>query len=878
MAKLASRYDFSQIEYNCKTRWKGKQMYKFSPQCKDIFSIDTPPPTISGSLHIGHVFSYCHTDFIARYQRMRGKNVFYSLGFDNNGLPTERLVEKSCKIKASRSDRAEFVALCEGISAERVEEFKDLFDSIGLSIDWDFSYQTNSEDCKRLSQESFLYLYKKGLLYRKKMPILWDVIDQTAIAQAEVEEKEFDSKMNYVIFLCEDNGDVSIGSDIHGKCEVATKTSDRTSGDVSAVVGNPDDNGLAADRVCKHDFTGANSLEQGSSSVLSSCTNLRKLEVGTTRPELLPACVALLYNPSDERYKNLEGKYAITPIFNKRVPIIPDPDVIVEKGTGLVMCCTFGDEMDIKWWQKYDLPLLEVIDRYGRIDLLGGKKVEDAREYILEKLREKGLLTRQEAITHRVKCAERSGGKLEIISTYQWYIEILKHKEELKNRVQEIDWLPEKMRIKIEQWIDGLKWDWCISRQRYLGVRVPVYYEKETGGILLPELSELPVESDVIFRDGKTYIQDKDVLDTWATSSLSPQINYSLLTKSMCDSRGAKQMDPDPVTGISSDLLDEERLQFQPMSLRPQAHEIIRTWAFYTILRSFLEYQTVPWRRVMVSGWCLASDKSKMSKSKGNTVDPVKLIAEHGADVVRYWSASAGLGCDTCFSENVLLIGKKLVNKIWSAARFIEQFLVSDPELLKVDYVTDLWILSRLSEVVKGAELALENCDYFYAKALIERFFLHEYCDNYLELVKSRAYNDVPGRESVLHTLSISLAVILKLFAPFLPYVTDEIYSALFPDTVSLHGGFTWPDEISLARKITFSGNDFIKILAKVREFKSEHSISMKKEISLVEIKTAAVEMLEAEYDIKAATNSARIVWEIEDDVPNGLVEVKLFL
>ncbi|KYH12918.1 valine--tRNA ligase [Neorickettsia sp. 179522] len=876
MAKLANRYNFSQIECDCKTRWKEKQIYKFSPQCKDIFSIDTPPPTISGSLHIGHVFSYCHTDFIARYQRMRGKNVFYSLGFDNNGLPTERLVEKSCKVKAYKSDRTEFIGLCETISVEKIKEFKELFDSIGLSIDWDFSYQTNSEDCKRLSQESFLYLYGKGLLYRKKMPILWDVIDQTAIAQAEVEEKEFDSKMNYILFLCEENGDVNIESDIHSKCEVAIKTSEKTSGNVSAVVGNPDDNALEVNEACKGDFTRANSHEQRCSSMLSSCTNSRKLEVGTTRPELLPACVALLYNPSDERYKNLEGKYAITPIFNKRVPIIPDPDVIVEKGTGLVMCCTFGDEMDIKWWQKYDLPLVEVIDRYGRIDLLDGKKVEDAREYVLEKLMEEGLLTRQEDITHRVKCAERSGGKLEIISTYQWYIEILKHKEELKNKVQEIDWLPEKMRIKIEQWIEGLKWDWCISRQRYLGVRVPVYYEKETGSILLPEFSELPVESDVIFRDGKTYIQDKDVLDTWATSSLSPQINYSLLMKSMRNSRGVNQMNTVPVTEVCSTLLDEKRPQFHPMSLRPQAHEIIRTWAFYTILRSFLEYRTVPWRRVMVSGWCLASDKSKMSKSKGNALDPVKLIAEHGADVVRYWSASAGLGCDTCFSENVFLIGKKLVNKIWSAARFIEQFLVSDPELFKVSYVTDLWILSRLSEVVKGVELALESCDYFHAKALIERFFLHEYCDNYLELVKSRAYNDVLGRESVLHALSISLAVILKLFAPFLPYVTDAIYSTLFPGAVSLHSGFTWPDEISLGRKITFAGSDFIKILAKVREFKSEHSISMKKEVSLVEIKTAAVEMMEAEYDIKAATNSARIAWII-DDVPNGL-EVKIFL
>ncbi|AHX11517.1 valine--tRNA ligase [Neorickettsia helminthoeca str. Oregon] len=779
MGKLVERYNFAQIAEKCREKWKHSGVYDFSKDGDDIFSIDTPPPTISGSLHIGHVFSYCHTDFIARYQRMRGKNVFYSAGFDNNGLPTERLVEKTHKIRIRATEQHEFIRLCDAISEQKILEFKSLFDSIALSLDWSFSYQTNSEACRRLSQKSFLNLYKKGLIYRKKMPVLWDVIDQTAIAQAEVEEKEFESQMNYIIFSSEDG---------------------------------------------------------------------RKLEVATTRPELLPGCVALLCNPSDERYRCLNGKYAFTPLFDVKIPIICDESVLVEKGTGLVMCCTFGDEMDIKWWQQYDLPLREVVDRYGKIDALGQRKVEDARKYILECLDSKGLLKRQEKITHNVKCAERSGGKLEIISTYQWYIRVLDYKEELKVKVKEIDWIPEKMRIKIEQWIDGIKWDWCISRQRYLGVRVPVYYDEETEEILLPEEVDLPINGDPILRNGRRYRQDTDVLDTWATSSLTPQINHDSIAVA----------------------------PFRRMSLRPQAHEIIRTWAFYTILRSFLEYQKTPWERIMISGWCLASDKSKMSKSKGNTIDPVQLISDHGADIVRYWSASAGLGCDTCFSDNVFLVGKKLMNKIWNASRFIEQFFIPEIDINSITYPTDIWIISRLAEVIEVMENAFDQCDYSHAKSTLERFFMHEYCDNYLELVKSRAYNSVDGNISAIHALSISLSVLLKLFAPFFPYITEEIYSTLFPADISVHSRGMWPEEINIKPKLICPGSEFIHILSKVREFKSEHSISMKKEISLLEITTSFKDLVAAEYDLKMATNSLNVTWRILESAHETSVAMSL--
>lgn len=742
--------------------------YRFSPEEKgNIFSIDTPPPTISGSLHIGHVFSYCHTDFIARYQRMKGKNVFYPCGFDNNGLPTERLVEKTYKISANKTDRAEFLKLCEEISEQKMGEFRELFNRLELSVNWNLQYSTNDERCRAISQKSFVDLCSRGLIYRKLTPTFWDIVDQTAIAQAEVEEKEFESYMNYILFQTEDGENITIA---------------------------------------------------------------------TTRPELLPSCVAIFFNPEDERYKYLNGKNVIVPVSGNTVKIIPDDDVEISKGTGLVMCCTFGDEMDIKWAQKHNLDVIESIDRYGKIKFFDNKKVEEARKFVIEKLKSEGLLTKQDKIQHHVKCAERSGAKLEIIPTHQWYIKILDYKEELLEQARKITWLPHKMRIRIEQWIEGIKWDWCISRQRYLGVPIPVWYEKGTGKIIVAE--NLPVDPKISPPPGyeiDEVIPEMSVLDTWATSSLTPQINNL--------------------------MIDDE---FKPMDLRPQAHEIIRTWAFYTILRTFFGEKEIPWRNIMISGWCLAEDKTKMSKSKGNTIDPIRLLDQYGTDVVRYWAASASLGADTYFSENVFLIGKKLINKIRNSAKLIEQFVVKDANQAQITYPTDIWLLTELSSLIKEVESYFDNYDYSTAKNLVEKFFLQTYCDNYLELVKTRAYQNIPGHDSAIHALSLSLNIILKFFAPFFPCITEEIYFNLFGNDNLIHDRGSWPNN-NLKVNTKIPGNELVLVLERVREFKSSKNLSIKSQIDSMKIMTSKLGLKDMEDDIKNTCNVSNLLWEFTD-------------
>jgi valyl-tRNA synthetase len=781
------RYNFSETEKSYKTKWQDLDIYKFSAEDQNIFSIDTPPPTISGSLHIGHVFSYCQTDFIARYQRMIGKNVFYPCGFDNNGLPTERLVEKTYKVNANRTEKKEFLDLCEKISNEKISEFKDLFQRLGFSFDWNLQYSTNDERCHSISQKSFLDLYSKGLIYKKLTPTFWDTVDQTAIAQAEVEEKEFESFMNYIFFQTEDGENIIIA---------------------------------------------------------------------TTRPELLPSCVAIFFNPEDGRYQHLKGKRAIVPIFNHGVMIIPDEDVDIEKGTGLVMCCTFGDEMDVKWVQKHKLEVVNSIDKYGKMEIFQNKKVEEAREFIIEKLKTEELLKNQDKIQHNVKCAERSGAKLEIIPTYQWYIRTLEYKEELLKQAKKINWFPQKMRIRIEQWIDGIKWDWCISRQRYLGVPIPVWYDQNTGKIIIAKNENIPVDPKMTSPLGynkENIIPETSVLDTWATSALSPQINNVLIN---------------------------QKDEFKSMNLRPQAHEIIRTWAFYTILRTFLSDKQIPWHNIMISGWCLAEDKTKMSKSKGNTIDPINLLNQYGTDVVRYWAASASLGADTYYSENVFLIGKKLMNKIWNASKFIGQFLIQDIDETDITYPTDVWIMTELSNLIKESEMYFNNYDYSSVKNLIEKFFLQTYCDNYLELVKTRAYNDVFGHKSAINSLSLSLLIILKLFAPFFPYITEEIYSQLFfNEVLSIHTKGNWPIN-NLKTNEAIPGKDIVLILEKVREFKSSKNLSIKSQIDSMNIITSKEILKEIEDDIKNTCNVSNIKWEfiesgetlVSFDITNNLI------
>ena len=804
MKEFPKNYNFTENEKKWQQIWQEKQIYAYNPNVakEETYVIDTPPPTVSGQLHIGHVYSYTQTDFIVRFQRMMGKNIFYPMGFDDNGLPTERLVEKQKQIKAYNMDRSEFITICEEVVKSEEEKFRSLFNQIALSVDWSLEYQTISPLSRKISQMSFLDLVQKEEIYRANQPILWDPVDGTALAQADIEDKEKTSFMNYITFKTEQ--------------------------------GDP-------------------------------------LTIATTRPELLPACVAVFYHPDDGRYKHLAGKSAITPLFNEKVPLLADPLVQQDKGTGLVMCCTFGDQTDITWWKTHNLPLKTIITKKGTIDFqhetsIDGLKIKEARTKIIDILKEQELLIKQEDITHTVKCAERSGAPLEILTVPQWFVKTISHKEELLKRANELNWHPKNMNIRLENWINAISWDWCISRQRYFGVPFPVWYSKrvgEEGKILYADVTQLPIDplKDLPMGYSKEEVEpDYDVMDTWATSSVSPQLSTH---------------------GISDDFaVNKDRHdKLFPMDLRPQAHEIIRTWAFYTILKAHLHQNTLPWKNIMVSGWCLAEDRSKMSKSKGNVLVPEKLLEQYGSDVIRYWSANSKLGADTAYSEDVMKNGKRLVNKLWNAAKFVsihfDKLKGEDKKASLLDIkekITnefDKWMVNKLVELVKLATNELQNYEYANAMHLTEKFFWVVFCDNYLEISKTRSYDEEnknpQGQYSSILTLYHVMQTLLKLFAPFMPHITEELYQILYSEN-SIHVKGSWVNYSDLNYAIDAKGAEgLFEILDIVRKFKAEKNLSIKAPIKLLEV-SGIVLSAELAEDLKNVTSAEEIQFEMKDD------------
>jgi valyl-tRNA synthetase len=915
MLPLAQQYDQAAVEKKWQNHWLAAKTYAWNPDVarEDSYVIDTPPPTVSGTLHMGHVFSYTQADFIARFQRMTGKNVFYPMGFDDNGLPTERLVEKTKKIRAVDMSREKFIEECLGVSEEARKEFRALFESIALSVDWDQEYHTISKEARELSQLSFLDLVKKGEAYRAQRPFYWDPVDQTAIASAEIEDKELPSFANDIIF-----------------------------------------------RICHPERS------EGSRGDSSATPQNDNVTIMTTRPELLPACVALFCHPEDARYTKLHGKQAEVPLFGFHVPILTDDTVDMEKGTGLMMCCTFGDDADIAKWQKHQLPVRVVINKRGRIDFSGlpeaaphlqavtpsndggqlptDDKVDPvirrgdnpwarlhdlkvsntdpkhlgARQIVIGLLKDAGLLIASKPITHAVKCAERSGAPLEILPTAQWFVKVTDKKEALKKRAAESNWNPEWMRLRIEQWIDGLNQDWCISRQRYFGVPFPVWYAGKTDGTgevftiaspkVLPTnpLKDLPKGFDLVFADaarvlnadelssqekasmqsnaarvcvavediydinGKlafkgdntthiSVVGDPDVMDTWATSSISPQLSAGAISPTVIPAQaGISGEAGTNVEGDSrlrgNDKALERFSKLFPADLRPQAHEIIRTWAFYTIVKAHLHNDSVPWHNLMISGWCLAEDKSKMSKSKGNVITPVALIEERGTDAVRYWAGTSRLGADTAFSPDLLKIGKKLVGKLWNATQFAAihlNKLQSAPTTAATDAAItetlDRWVLSRLGETVAKATEAFRAYEYAEALEATNQFFWADFCDNYLELIKKRVYNEdgsasAEAQQSAVRTLYYVLDGILKLYAPFTPHVTEELYAHIFADDYakkgSLHARGQWPlaANYPIDAQALADGRHALDILDIIRKAKSESNRSIKFPIAKLHI------------------------------------------
>ena len=831
------QYDVAATERKWRDAWLASDVYAWSPAAlrADSYVIDTPPPTVSGTLHLGHIYSYTQTDVIARFQRMSGKNVFYPMGFDDNGLPTERLVEKQRKIRAVDLSREEFIRICHEEVKQAEADFRDLFRSIGLSIDWSLEYQTISPQSRRISQLSVLDLFEKGQLHRQPQPTLWDPADRTALAQAEIEDKEKEGTLWTVAF------DLASGGTI---------------------------------------------------------------EIATTRPELLAACGAVMIHPDHPRAKELVGQEVVTPLFAVPVRITADERVDPEKGTGMVMCCTFGDTTDIEWWRQHKLPLRVIVTREGRIGSLAGiggaewpsrdldgaraasaqlegLTVNAARAKIVELLTEAGRIKAANPVMRMVPTADRSGCPLEILVTPQWFVRVLDKKDALIGKGREIRWFPEYMRQRFEIWTENLKWDWCISRQRYFGVPLPFWYSKrpgEEGKILPAHPDDLPVNPLVDLPRGYTRDEvepDPDVMDTWATSSVSPQLN---------------------ARGISADTAaDSDRYRkLFPANLRPQAHEIIRTWTFYTVLKALIHENSVPWHDIALSGWALAESGGKMSKSKGNAVGPREMLTKYGADVVRYWTATSKLGLDTVFSEDVLKVGKRLQTKLWNAARFLMLQLegfdgepttpAADLAAGKIVETFDKWILSRLARTVRVATEKFASYDYADAMAVIERFFWADLCDNYLELVKGRAYGEIgteAGRRSAQYTLWHCLETVLRLFAPILPHLTEELYSGHFPARFaalgSVHRRGNWPklEDQASDEAAEAVGSAGIGILVAIRKVKSEAKVSIKTPVRRLHLAhgAAAVAGVEAVLpDLSHTVSAEEIVWHADGALPGEAV------
>jgi valyl-tRNA synthetase len=755
---LPKNYEAEKTEREIQEFWEKEQIYRYAPDNRPVFSIDTPPPTVSGSLHIGHIFSYTQAEIVARFMRMQGRNVFYPFGFDDNGLPTERLVEKELGVRAAELPRGEFTALCRQIAARTVGEFRSLWKAMGFSVDWDLQYETVGPLAQKLSQASFIRLAKAGHAYQKQEPVLWCPGCRTSIAQAELDSAERESSFNTLPF--------TVGG--------------------------------------------------------------RTVPVATTRPELLYGCVALFVHPQDARYADLPGKTARVPLYGFEIPVLADEGVEREKGTGAVMCATFGDAADLVWYKKYALPYKRTVEPDGRISPdvpeLGGMKIKAAREKIIGLLGENGLLLKSEKIRHTVAVHERCGGEVEILPSRQWYIDVLSQKEKLLAAGDAIDWHPASMKTRYRLWVENLKWDWCISRQRYFGVPFPVWTCKSCGRPVFASPAQLPVNpletqpEEPCACGCREFAPETAVLDTWATSSLSPLIN-------------ARAGEPD------------ER-KILPMSLRTQAHEIIRTWAFYTIVRSLYESGEIPWKEIMVCGFVLAKKGEKISKSKGNAADsPEGLIRRYSADGLRYWAAGAHLGTDTLFSTQELRLSARLLTKLWNAARFALGRLEEGgaPEKMPGTLLSaDRWILARCAQAQAGAAQALARYDTGAARQLVDDLFWKDFCDHYLELAKDRLYGEPAseGGRSARYALARAFLMILKLYAPFIPHITEAIYQSYYrarEGAKSLHL-LEWGAPGEAEPSLLEGGEAMKAAVSELRKYKSERGLPRRAALAHVRI------------------------------------------
>ncbi|WGD36370.1 valine--tRNA ligase [Lysinibacter sp. HNR] len=850
-APIPDKPKLEDLEDKWNAKWGAQGIYSFKrheTNRESVYSIDTPPPTASGSLHVGHVFSYTHTDVVARFQRMTGKNVFYPMGWDDNGLPTERRVQNYYGVRCDPSlpydpdftppfeggsnksskaseqvpiSRRNFIELCEILTVEDEKHFESLWRTLGFSVDWKQSYRTIGDDGRRASQLGFIRNIERGEAYQAMAPTLWDVTFRTAVAQAELEDRDQPGAYHKLAF---------------------------------------------------HRAGGEDILIQ------------------TTRPELLAACVALVAHPDDERYKTLFGTTVTTPIFGVEVPVLAHHLAQPDKGSGIAMVCTFGDVTDVVWWRELQLPNRAILGFDGRIIAespeaitsekgraayaqLAGKTVFSAKKTMVELLQESGeMIGEAEAITHPVKFFEKGDKPLEIVSTRQWYITNGAHNETLRSRLLELggdlEWHPDFMRIRYENWVNGLSGDWLISRQRFFGVPIPVWYPLDSEGNpvfdkpIVASESSLPVDPSSDTAPGYSenqrntpggFIGEVDVMDTWATSSLTPQL------------AGGWERDPELFNLVF------------PFDLRPQGQDIIRTWLFSTMLRSILEHNTKPWKTTGISGWILDPDRKKMSKSKGNVVTPRDIIEQHGADAVRYWAASARLGVDAAFdpqNPTQVKIGRRLAIKVLNASKLILGFEERQANIdlaardARVTQPIDKSMLTSLATVLEEATRAFHAYDHARALEVVESFFW-TFCDDYLELVKERAYAndgkvDSEAQSSAIAALRTALSALLRLFAPFIPFATEEAWSWFNDASVHLA---PWPTVAELGAAAA-AGNPAIleqasAALIGIRRAKTDAKASQKTEVGRAVITGSAEEIAlvsAAQADLQAVGRISQLV------------------
>ena len=809
--EVPDRANLEGLEQRWGARWEDEQTYAFDRTAtrENVYSIDTPPPTVSGSLHIGHVFSYTHTDTVARYQRMRGKSVFYPMGWDDNGLPTERRVQNYYGVRCDPSlpydpdfvpphdggdgksikfadqkpiSRRNFIELCWKLTAEDEQQFEDLWRYLGLSVDWKQHYQTIGAKAQRVAQAAFLKNLERGEAYQDQAPGLWDVTFQTAVAQAELEAREYPGAYHSIAF--------------HG-------------------------------------------------------ANGEDIVIETTRPELLPACVALIAHPDDERYQHLFGTTVTSPVFGVELPVVSHPAAEIDKGAGIAMCCTFGDLTDVVWWRELSLPMRSVLGKDGRLirdtpewitteagramyEEMAGKTTFSARKALVEALQASGEMIGDAKPTNRMTNFFEKGDKpLEIVTSRQWYIrnggrpyEEANGKDLRENLIKAGNGLafhPDFMHVRYDNWVGGLNTDWLVSRQRFFGVPIPVWYRVSENGevqyddVIAPSFDQLPIDPSSDVPAGFTEDQrdvaggfsgEMDIMDTWATSSLSPQI----------------------ATGWLND--DDLFSRTYPMDVRPQGQDIIRTWLFSSMVRAHLEFGENPWKHATISGWILDPDHKKMSKSKGNVVTPMGLLEKHGSDAVRYWAASARLGVDAAFDEQQMKIGRRLAMKVLNASKFALSMAgegaAVDLDPAAVTEPVDRAILAGLAKVVEDATAAFEAYDHTRALEVSETYFW-TFCDDYLELVKDRAYSEAPTAKSAQVALNIAVDTFLRLLAPFIPFAVEEVWS--WYRTGSVHQA-EWPTAEPLRAAAAGADPELIRVageaLTVLRKVKSENKVSQR--------------------------------------------------